>query len=309
MTDDLSASSVLESTYATTALLRSRGVSARRLASLVATGVLLRVRRGRLVDPALPSEVLEAARMGGQLDCVTLLSSLGVFVRARPTLHVRFRPATSRLPARGSDVVAHWRDSVQPERRLTADIVEALAQSCLCQSPTDAIATLDSALHLRFIDATSLAEVFARLPDRMQNLRSRVDGRSESGAETIVRLILDDLGATYDVQVSVRGVGRVDFVVNDWLIIECDSEAHHAGWTSQKRDRRRDLAAATLGYTTIRPIAEDILYREADVRAQLADALSHGHVRSSTHSSLLRPTRRSPRSSGPASVELRAPRL
>lgn len=244
------------------------------------------------MDPLLPSDVLDAARLGGQLDCVTLLAALGVFVRERPALHVRFRPATSRLPARPDDVVAHWRDSVQPERRLTADVVEALAQACVCQSWTDAIATLDSAWHLGLIDDAALSEVFARLPHRMQDLRSRLEKRSESGAESIVRLILDDLGASYDVQVSVRGVGRVDFVVDGWLIIECDSEAHHSGWAGQKRDRRRDLAAATLGYTTIRPLAEDIFFRQDEVREQLADALSHGHVRNSTHPSILRPTRR-----------------
>jgi very-short-patch-repair endonuclease len=39
-------------------------------------------------------------------------------------------------------------------------------------------------------------------------------------------------------------VGRVDFLVEGWLIIECDSKAHHEGWDKQRRDRRRDLAAA-----------------------------------------------------------------
>ena len=34
---------------------------------------------------------------------------------------------------------------------------------------------------------------------------------------------------------------------------------------SQLRDRRRDIAAAGLGYTTIRPVAEDIYYRSEEV--------------------------------------------
>lgn len=91
-----------------------------------------------------------------------------------------------------------------------------------------------------------------------------------------MRLLLRGLGCTVDLQVSIPGVGRVDFVVDGWLIIECDSEAHHAGWAAHKRDRRRDLAAAALGYTTIRPIAEDILYRREEILAQLRRVLANG---------------------------------
>ena len=74
-----------------------------------------------------------------------------------------------------------------------------------------------------------------------------------------MRLILRSLGLAVEIQVTIDGVGRVDMVVDGWLIIECDSRAHHEGWDAQQRDRRRDLAAAALGYTTIRPLAEDIL--------------------------------------------------
>ena len=72
----------------------------------------------------------------------------------------------------------------------------------------------------------------------------------------------------------IEGVGRVDFVVDGWLIIECDSRAHPEGWAKQKRDRERDLAAAALGYTTIRPIAEDIFGRPGHILEQIRRALA-----------------------------------
>ncbi|WP_440589480.1 DUF559 domain-containing protein [Microbacterium testaceum] len=65
-------------------------------------------------------------------------------------------------------------------------------------------------------------------------------------------------------------MGRVDFVVEKWLIIECDSKAHHSSWEAQREDRRRDRAAAAAGYFTLRLIAEDILYRPETVRAAIA---------------------------------------
>ena len=75
---------------------------------------------------------------------------------------------------------------------------------------------------------------------------------------------------------QIDGVGRVDFVVDGWLIVECDSEAHHAGWAAQRRDRRRDLAAAALGYTTVRPLAEDILFHRDQVAESLRAVLTRG---------------------------------
>ncbi|MGA7148161.1 MAG: DUF559 domain-containing protein [Microbacterium sp.] len=85
-----------------------------------------------------------------------------------------------------------------------------------------------------------------------------------------MRLMLRAFGLSFEVQVVIDRVGRVDFVVEGWLIIECDSRAHHSDWESQRRDRRRDQAAAALGFATFRPIAEDIMWRSAEVREALA---------------------------------------
>ncbi len=87
-------------------------------------------------------------------------------------------------------------------------------------------------------------------------------------------LILRAIGCSFDVQVTVSGVGRVDFVVDGWLIIECDSEAFHSSWEQQKRDRRRDQAAAAQGFSTSRPITEDIMWHPDEVRAAVVGLLA-----------------------------------
>lgn len=271
----LPASAILEAAWLSPADLRAIGISRRAASELIEGGRLIRLRRGRSVPSGTPAPLLQAGSLGGRLDCVSLLHTLGIFVRHHSGLHVQFEREASRLPQRRGSVIAHWRDTPQPRAALSADLIGAVAQAVQCQPPRDAIATLDSALHHRLIDDVGLAEVFAQLPRRFRRLLPLVDGRCESGPETLMRLMLRGLGCRVELQVSLDGVGRVDFIVDDWLIIECDSRAHHDGWDAHRRDRRRDIASAALGYTTIRPLAEDILARPESVLALVKAVLAH----------------------------------
>ncbi|WP_292688325.1 MULTISPECIES: DUF559 domain-containing protein [unclassified Microbacterium] len=157
---------------------------------------------------------------------------------------------------------------------MSVETLDALRQSVICQNPRAAIATIDSALHLGVIPHDDLDELFAALPRRHRRLRRLLDSRAESGAESLMRLILRTIGCRFDVQVSIDGVGRVDFLIDGWLIVECDSAAFHSSWEDQKRDRRRDQAAAARGFATYRPIAEDIMWHPDVVRAAVTGLLA-----------------------------------
>ncbi|KRB36327.1 hypothetical protein ASD93_09585 [Microbacterium sp. Root180] len=232
----------------------------RRIARLLDGGQLIRVRKGSYVRSDSAPQLVAAARSGGRLDCISLLRLLGVFVLEPHVAHIQMDRTATRIAARTDAVVRHFRASAVRPLSLAADVVEAAAQACRCQPPRAAIATLDSAWHTGLLNDEGIAAVFGRLPRRYQALRPLLDRRSESGPETLMRLLVRSLGLAVDIQVRIDGVGRVDLVVEGWLIIECDSEAHHADWIARKRDARRDLAAATRGYTTLRPIAEDIMH-------------------------------------------------
>ncbi len=270
------AAQILTLEYLEPRMLAAHGLTRRQCATAVEDGRLIRVRRGRYLPSGYHPDVIRALRVGGRLDCVSLLSSIGIFVRDRGSLHVQVDMGSSRLPPRDRAIVAHWRKSCAGRTAVAGDLVEALAQACRCQSPRDAVATLDSAWHHGFVNDERIAEVFARLPRRFRRLLGLLDRRSESGPESLMRLMLRGLGCRVELQVSIDGVGRVDFVVDGWLIIECDSREFHEGWEAQKRDRRRDIAAAALGYTTIRPIAEDILGAPDHVLAELKRILARG---------------------------------
>lgn len=247
--------------------LRGAGVTRAQIRDAVREGWLRHARRDVYLSAGVPESVFRAQRVGGRLDCVSALELMGVYVHKRFHLHVqvdprhaRLRSPVSRAKRLGSDgasAVVHWRD-VRGDAH-TVDPVSAIVQSFGCQEPRHVVASIDSALHLGIIDQDDIDEIFARVPRRFRRLRRLVDGRAESGPETLARLLVRQFGRSVEVQKTIAGVGRVDLVVDGWIVIECDSRAHHSGWTRQEQDRFRDLALAARGYVSIRPTANMIL--------------------------------------------------
>lgn len=242
----------------------------------VAAGQLLRVRRGLYVRYDCPDGCREAASLGGRLDCLSALQAFGVFVLENTVLHIQITPGTSRIP-HSPTAVRHWRSTDAEPRDVIVSPVEALRQAIAClEDPYAIVASVDSALHLGVVGADDLSTVFAGQPRRKRRLRLRVDRRAEAGSESILRMLLEELGCETTVQVRFHGIGRVDLIVDGWLAIECDSRGFHSSPEQQAKDRRRDRLLAALGYFPLRFMAEDIFYRRDAVRAALIGVLS-GH--------------------------------
>ncbi|MGN6221926.1 MAG: hypothetical protein ACTHNQ_20705 [Microbacterium sp.] len=251
--------------------LRAEGLGRRAIARAVTAGLLLPVRKGTYLRAGVSDEVVSASEAGGLVTCLSALTALGVFVLSDRRMHIHFARSARKHAHARRNAVWHWTPLLRAPhpRATTVHIVDALAQATNCQAPRAAVASLDSALHLGLIDEDDLEEIFSRVQPRKRLLRGFVDGRSESGPETILRMIALMLGFSVDVQVVIRGVGRVDLVLDGWLVVECDSEAFHSGWESQKRDRRRDGPLAARGLVSYRPIAADIMYNSDAIVAAL----------------------------------------
>jgi very-short-patch-repair endonuclease len=250
-------------------------MSWRQIAGAVDHGRLKRLRRDRYVLPGADADVAEAVRIGGRVSCLSLLAAIGVFVHHCDVLHVHVVPGTSRIRNPTSEQTKlHWRTGLSDVTPLhVTSVIDALSLAIRCQTPRAALATLDSALHHGLVTWDQVIAIFDRLPERFAPLIGLIDASAESGPETFMRLILRAMGVSFKTQVIILGVGRVDFVVDGWLIIECDSRAFHSGWDQQIEDRRRDLAAARLGYVTIRPLASDIMGSDSSVRDAVSEVI------------------------------------
>lgn len=272
--------------------LLALGYTPRRITAAVRDGSLVRVRRDRYVRPGTDRAVAAAVRIGGHLTCVSALAVLDpeIFVFAHDHVHVHADRQASRL--RGPGVShKHWRKSEAgnvrlsrrgltepPASRHLLAVGDIVGQLVRCLPEREVIATLDSLLHRRIVDEPFLREVFRALPARYRRIVDRLDARAESGTESLLRLLLVELGIPFEVQVRIAGVGRVDFMIGGFLIIECDSKAHHEGWEKQRSDRRRDMKAAARGYCTLRILAEDMFHHPEAVREALLGLMA-GHPR------------------------------
>ncbi|WP_313362753.1 hypothetical protein [Microbacterium sp.] len=108
----------------------------------------------------------------------------------------------------------HWAEDGAASALHVTSLDAAVRHAVRCQSPRASVATLDSLLHQRLITMDELRAIFARLPPRFGAVLALADASSESGPETFVRLLLRSLGASFETQVHIPGVGRVDVVVD-----------------------------------------------------------------------------------------------
>jgi very-short-patch-repair endonuclease len=266
----------------TRAGLMQAGMTSRQITAAVRSGDLVRARQDRYLHRGAPERLVAAVRVGGRLGCISLLAALGVFVFDSSVLHVHMLRGASRMRSshsrghplaprtRHRGVVLHWQTLLEPPVAAgCVAIVDALVHAVRCQSPWHAIATLDSAVQRGLIELERLADVFAALPSRFQVLRDLVDGRAQSGPETLVRLMALSLGCRVELQMRFDGVGFVDLVLDGWLAVECDSQEFHSSWQQRLKDYRRDLRLAQLGYCPLRLTAADIMYEPERVLASL----------------------------------------
>lgn len=240
--------------------LRAIGIDA---PTAVRAGALRRIRRGWYAAPDATAEELQAAAACGSLSCISLLAEAGAFRPPDERLHLAITSSSRPRPAvLDPRVVTHWSHRVREAeyRSIRVTREEALAQVFQCQPLALAIAVADSCLRLRLMTPNALAAVVNVLPSRLSGVIRLVDARAESGSESVARVGLVLQGLACDVQVEVPGVGRVDLVVDGWVLIEVDSRAWHDDERAFQRDRRRDRAAAALGYTSLRLTYADVMY-------------------------------------------------
>jgi len=117
-----------------------------------------------------------------------------------------------------------------------------------------AVAVLDSAMRVSPLTPVGLLLASHSWPGSAREAVRLFDERSESGTESVLRVLFHQAGipSTPQVPLPTGDLDRADLLVGDRLIIECDSEAHHAEPSHRRADLRRDELLVALGYLVLR---------------------------------------------------------
>jgi very-short-patch-repair endonuclease len=249
-----------------TAQLAASGWSASAVRRAVAEGRLSRLRPGWLALPGAHAATVRAVRADGCLSCADALRLRGVWVpEALGSGHVRRGRHAAHRRAVGCRPYG-----ANPRVTSAVDDVETAFRCVLrCGSDEDVVVVADSLLHRGDATRDELERWMRDAPVRVRALLARVDV-AESGLESIVRVRLRSCGIRVRTQVWI-GQRRVDLLVGDRLVVECDGAEHHAGWAAHAADRERDRELVAAGYAVVR-----VTYRQVvdDWDAVLRDVLA-----------------------------------
>jgi very-short-patch-repair endonuclease len=266
--------------------LRENGIPQHAIRRALQAGRVIRVRPGIYAVATAHDDVVRAARVGGRLAGASAAAFHGLWTEPRHPLVVEVGGGASHLrdPDDATRTLGGARDDVRVlwanERRPLASSIgvtplrETLRQVVLTSRPEFAVATLDSALRRSPLMPFDVAEMASTLPADLARLVAHVDGKPESGTESVVRYALSSHGveAVPQVRVPFTELDRIDLLVGDRLAIECQSQEHHGSAESRLRDLRRYSDLQALGFIVI-----EVDYRQAfgDLEAVIASILSY----------------------------------
>ncbi len=174
-------------------------------------------------------------------------------------------------PHPGCNCVGHFAEG--PTRFGVASVEQALVQLFACSGEEAFFAAFESAWRIGRLSRATRSRIRSTLPASARWLVDIAQADADSGLESLLRLRLHLLGITLDCQVTIHGVGLVDFVIGGRLILETDGKENHDGSVNRHKDLKRDAAASALGYETLRFDYAQVMHDWPTVAAAIAGAL------------------------------------
>ncbi|WP_104180089.1 DUF559 domain-containing protein [Arthrobacter sp. B0490] len=261
---------------APTHVLRRRGVSQWQIDRGVDAGRVLRIRRGVLALPGAPPELVMAVVEHARLTCISAATYYGLWRLCDPAeVHLSRRERTS------AGCVNHRSRSVPVHPHLpVVGLADVLVHVLRCRPEEESVAVVECALRR---GDTGRGFLEARLQGprngKARAALAKVECTADSAIEVLARLLLRGAGLDVRPQVPIPGVGRVDFLVEGFLVVEIDGAAYHSDRRSFRRDRLRNNTTVVAGYAVLHFSDEDVMFHPDEVLAMVRRALGRRPVR------------------------------
>ncbi|NUU31297.1 DUF559 domain-containing protein [Arthrobacter sp. C9C5] len=254
----------------------SAGYSRRDVARLAR--VARQPRRGVFALPDCRPEFLAALHHNARVSCASAAGHYGLWLRDPPARH---HLACNHGHGRG--FVRHRTVRFEGPAELPVAAVEDVVLHALgCLTPPAPTAIATSAMRLLGVPLELLkAELTADRSGTARRALRQLNLRAESIVEVDAQHLFRTNGIGYDAQVHLPGIGRVDFLLEGFLIVEVDGFAFHSSRTALRRDLQRNNAATLRGFASLHYMPEDIWFRPEHVLAEIRAVLAEGprHIR------------------------------
>ena len=254
--------------------LMRAGHSRSRIQAAVRAGAVQLVRRGLAGVPDGEPEIRTALKVNGLITCISAAKELRLWTIKDPEcLHLWSDHGG--LPKS----VATHRSALVGDRLPGGyvPVIDAVLHTLRCRPPLEALVLAESAVRR---GAVGQAELVRHLPGPRNGARravvQRIGKDADSPLEVIARELFRAAGLRVETQVEIRGLGRVDLLIEGRLIVELDGMDFH--WTRDafRKDRRRNNEGVLSGLPTLRYVYEDVVFRPQAVLAQVMSVLRRG---------------------------------
>lgn len=217
-------------------------------------------RRGIFVLPGCNEDFSAAVLHNARLSCASAAAHYGLWLRNPPRrLHLACNHG------HGSGFVRHRTVRFDGHPFMPLAAVEDVALHALgCLPPPESTAVATSAIRLHGVSRALLASQLQADPSGTA-LRAlgELDLRAESIAEVDAQHLFRSNGIAYEAQVFLPGIGRVDFLLDGFLIVEIDGFAFHSKRDDMLRDRTRNNTSTVNGYCVLRYMPEHVWFSPA----------------------------------------------
>lgn len=255
---------------ASTADLGRAGFNRYRIGLALAAGTIVRIRRGHYALARETSALCAARESGGLLTCLSAAPGYGLWTlvpASKLHLCVGHRAAPPGSVAHGR--CRHPRHPWLP----MAGLADVLIHSLHCLPELEALVMVQCAVGRGDI---SLAFLRGKLGgNRNARARSVLDlviPRADSLLEVLANTVFRRAGLRVRRHVQVPGVGEVDFLVEDCVIVETDGESHLEP-RQAKKDRGRNNASLVGGYLVLRFGYDLVVHHPDRMLAQVLEVL------------------------------------
>lgn len=254
---------------ARTGELERAGFSRAAIVHAVNSGTVVKVRRGAFSLPTT-HPLQDAVRHHGLLTCLSAAPAYGLWtLQSAATLHL-----CRHHPVRTPGVIEHGRPAHPRHAWLpVAGLADVLLHSTRCLPELESLVMVQSATGRGDISLGFLyAKAVGRRNGKVRKVLDLVIPRADSLLEVLANTHFTRAGLRVRRHVFIEGVGEVDFLVEECLVVETDGATHFEP-KSVKRDQRRNNRSILGGYLVLRYYYEDVVHTPEAMVAEILAVL------------------------------------